>query len=163
MYLPRQVGILASMKIRSGKVGDVQAIHDLISDYAQLDRMIYRPITDIYEDLQRFSVAVDDSGEVVGCCALQVIWSDLAEIKSLAVGRDFAGKGIGKALVGEAVEKASRLGIGKVFTLTLEPVFFEKVGFVKVAMDTLPMKVWSDCAKCSKQDQCDEIAMVISV
>ena len=57
------------------------------------------------------------------------------------------------------LEDAKALGLEKVFTLTLEPDFFDKIGFKKVEKDALPMKVWSDCAKCSKQDHCDEIAM----
>ena len=32
--------------------------------------------------------------------------------------------------------------------------------FVKVDKGSLPMKVWSDCAKCPKQDHCDETALV---
>ena len=51
----------------------------------------------------------------------------------------------------------------KVFALTLEPDFFEKLGFEKVQKATLPMKVWSDCAKCPKQENCDEIAVVKDV
>ena len=47
--------------------------------------------------------------------------------------------------------------------LTLEPGFFEKCGFKQITKESLPMKVWSDCAKCSKQDHCDEIAMAISI
>ena len=41
------------------------------------------------------------------------------------------------------MEKARALGLKKIFTLTLEPEFFEKIGFVQVEKDTLPMKVWS--------------------
>ncbi len=48
----------------------------------------------------------------------------------------------------------------KIFTLTLEPEFFEKLGFERVPKEALPMKVWSDCAKCPKEDHCDEIALV---
>jgi amino-acid N-acetyltransferase len=41
----------------------------------------------------------------------------------------------------------------------MEPAFFEKIGFVRVDTETLPMKVWSDCANCPKQDHCDEVAL----
>jgi len=147
------------MNIREAKVTDVLAIHGLISSYAELDRMLFRSMADIYENLQVFRVAEID-GDVVGCCALQVVWSDLAEVKSLAVKENFLGKGVGKALAESMLKQAEALGVEKVFTLTLEPDFFEKSGFRKVDKDTLPMKVWSDCARCPKQDHCDEIAMV---
>jgi amino-acid N-acetyltransferase len=100
---------------------------------------------------------------VVGCCALEIIWADLAEIKSLAVDGTRKQKGIGKMLVAAAVEQAAALGVPKVFALTLEPEFFEKSGFDIVEKETLPMKVWSDCARCPKQQKCDEIAVVKSV
>ena len=147
------------MEIRSAKISDVEAIHALISSYAERDRMLFCPMSDIYEKLQTFSVAEAD-GNVVGCGALEVIWSNLAEIKSLAVDVTKKEKGIGRRLVTAAIEQAIRLGVPKVFALTLEPDFFEKLGFEIVEKETLPMKVWSDCAKCSKQQNCDEIAVI---
>ena len=150
------------MKIRNARTSDAEAIHLLISYYAELDRMLFCSVADVYERLQIFKVA-EDGGRVVGCCALQVIWSDLAEIKSLAVDEDCSGKGAGRALVGAGIEDARALGVKKVFTLTLEAGFFEKIGFVRVEKDSLPMKVWSDCARCSKQDHCDEIALVYAM
>ncbi len=138
------------------------AIHALISCYAELDRMLFRSLADIYENLQVFQVA-EANGTVVGCCALKVIWSNLAEIQSLAVDKSYFGKGIGRALVNQCLEEARRLGISQVFTLTMEPVFFKKVGFRCVDKKTLPMKVWSDCARCPKQDHCDETAMIIDL
>ncbi len=154
---------LIAMKTRNAKIEDVKVIHSLISSYAELDRMLFCSTSDIYENLQRFKVAELAGSGVVGCCALQVVWSDLVEIKSLAVDKSFAEKGIGKSLVLAALEDAKNIGIQKVFTLTLEPGFFEKLGFRAVDKDALPMKVWSDCAKCSKQESCDETALVYSI
>ena len=147
------------MKIRNAKISDVEAIHSLINSYAEHDRMLFRSLADIYENLQTFSVAELD-GIVVGCCALQIIWSDLAEIKSLAVEQANTEKGIGRMLVADAVEKADQMDLPKLFALTLNSSFFEKLGFSVVEKDALPMKVWSDCAKCPKQQNCDEIAVV---
>jgi len=148
------------MKIRDAIISDAKAINSLISAHAEFERMLFRSLADIYENIQQFKVADVGSEKAVGCCALQVIWSDLAEIKSLAVDKSFSGKGIGRALVLGCIAEAKKLGLERVFTLTLEPGFFAKVGFKEVTKEKLPMKVWSDCAKCSKQDHCDEIAMV---
>ncbi len=150
------------MNIRSAKISDVSRINALISSYAERDRMLFRSMADIYENLQTFTVAEAD-GVVVGCCALEIIWSDLAEIKSLAVDGANKEKGIGKMLVTAAFEQATRLGVTKVFALTLEPNFFEKLGFEVVKKETLPMKVWSDCTRCPKQEHCDEVAVVKNV
>jgi amino-acid N-acetyltransferase len=150
------------MNVRSAKISDVKAINTLISSYAEMDRMLFRSLADIYENLQTFIVAELDN-KIVGCCALEVIWADLAEIKSLAIDEAYKGKGIGRELVAAAVEQAAKLGVPKVFALTLEPAFFEKSGFEIVEKETLPMKVWSDCARCPKQQNCDEIAVIKSV
>ncbi len=147
------------MEIRKAKVTDAQAIQELINYYAEFDRMLFRSVSDIYENLQILNVA-EEKGKIVGCGALQIIWSDLAEIKSLAVAEGQKGKGIGKELVSYMILQAKEMGLPRVFALTLEPEFFEKMGFEVVDKDKLPMKVWSDCAKCPKQDHCDEIAML---
>ena len=150
------------MKIRKAKISDVPVIRELVNYYAELDRMLFRSMADIYENLQTFIVA-DIDGKVVGCCSLEVAWADLAEIKSLAVHKDYQNQGIGKKIVEEAMQSASEIGVLKVFALTLEPQFFIKAGFEIVEKETLPMKVWSDCARCTKQQNCDETAVLKSV
>ena len=150
------------MNVRSAKISDAKAINALINSYAERDRMLFRSMADIYENLQTFIVAELDNN-IVGCCALEVIWSDLAEIKSLAIDGAYKGKGIGNKLVAAAVEQGVKLGVPRVFALTLEPAFFEKSGFAIVEKEALPMKVWSDCARCPKQQHCDEIAVIKEV
>ena len=150
------------MNVHSAKISDAKAINALINSYAERDRMLFRSLADIYENLQTFIVAELDN-KIVGCCALEVIWADLAEIKSLAIDEAYKGKGIGRELVAAAVEQAAKLGVPRVFALTLEPAFFEKSGFAIVEKEELPMKVWSDCARCPKQQNCDEIAVIKEV
>ena len=150
------------MNIRAARVTDVDKINALISDNAEQDRMLFRSKTDIFENLQQFIVA-HDGDCVVGCCALEVIWADLAEVKSLAVETQCRGKGVGRTLVKAAVDMVAQLGVTRAFALTLEPEFFERLGFSTVDTSTLPMKVWRDCARCPKQQHCDEIAMIMPV
>lgn len=147
------------MNIRRAKVQDAKAINALINEYAEQDKMLFRSLADIYENLRSFHVA-ETTGQITGCCALHIIWKDLAEIKSLAVEKSKKGTGTGKALVEASLRQAKELGLPRVFALTLEPAFFEKLGFEKVDRDSLPMKVWSDCARCPKQDHCDETALI---
>ena len=153
---------MQSMEVRSAKIDDAKAIYSLINSYAERDKMLFRSMADIYENLQTFTV-VELNGSVVGCCSLQVIWSDLAEIKSLAVDEKNTGAGAGKMLVTAATEQAHQLGLTRIFALTLYPDFFTKLGFKIIGKDTLPMKVWSDCAKCPKQQNCDEIAVIKTI
>jgi amino-acid N-acetyltransferase len=150
------------MEVRAAKVSDAKAICTLINYYAEHDKMLFRSLAEIYENLQTFSVAAEGA-VVIGCCALEVIWSDLAEIKSLAVDPSHRGTGVGTMLVTAALDQARQLGLPRVFALTLEPGFFQKLGFNIVTKESLPMKVWSDCARCPKQQECDETALVKSL
>lgn len=150
------------MEIRGAKISDAEVIFELIDYYAQRDRMLFRPMAEIYENLQAFIVA-EDEGAVVGCVMLSIIWADLAEISSLAVWQQAKGKGVGRALVQGCIERGRKLGLKKIFALTLEPGFFDRLGFDRINKSELPMKVWSDCARCPKQDHCDEIAVLKQV
>ena len=150
------------MDIREAKTSDAEAIYALVSYYAERDKMLFLSMAEIYENLQRFVVA-EVNGVVVGCCSLWVFWSDLGEVKSLAVDKGSAGKGVGRALVKGIVDRAAEIGLSRIFTLTLEAGFFEKLGFELINKNLLPMKVWSECAKCPKQANCDEIPMTYQI
>ena len=145
--------------IRNARLSDVPQIRELINCYAERERMLFRSLADLYESLRDFKVC-EINAKVVGCCALQVIWSDLAEIKSLAVDPNYQGQGIGRELVLSLLDEARELGLAKVFALTLEEKFFDKLNFHITKRENLPMKVWSDCIACSKQDHCDEVAVM---
>ena len=88
------------------------------------------------------------------------MWGDLAEVYALAVSPKARGKGVGKQLVQACIDKSATLGIKRVMALTYEQQFFEKLGFTVMDRQQLPLKVWSECVRCSKNNACDEIAMV---
>jgi amino-acid N-acetyltransferase len=67
---------------------------------------------------------------------------------------------VGTRLVEACISEAIVLGITRVFALTYRPGFFEKLGFVQVDKSELPQKIWTDCLKCSKFPDCDEVALV---
>lgn len=121
--------------------------------------MLHRSHESVYDTLREFVVA-DDGGELLGCCAIDVVRSDLAEVKSLAVSPSARGRGLGSSLVVEGIERARELGVDRFFALTYEKRFFEKLGFRVVDRQELPDKVWRECIACPKADQCDEIAML---
>lgn len=152
--------------IRPATMVDVPEIHCLITGHAEYNRMLFRSHADLYEHLRDFFVAVenvDGSERIVGCAALELAWRDLAEVKSLAVAEGWQGRGIGSALVRAAVAEGRRLGLAKIFALTRENRFFEKLGFIQVPKEMLPHKVWTDCVRCPLQANCDEIAVVLSL
>lgn len=145
--------------IRPAVMSDVKSIQTLVNYYAKDGEMLSLSLNDIYEKILEF-VVWEEGGEIIGCCALHPTWEDLAEIRSIAVRSDIGKKGVGKALVEKSLETAVTLGISKVFLLTYVPGFFSKLGFEEVEKEQLPKKIWSDCLKCTKFPDCDEIAMI---
>jgi amino-acid N-acetyltransferase len=155
----RQCSTIASDMIRTATIHDVPVMQAIINSHAELGRMLFKSYAELYENLRDFAVYELD-GEVVGCTALAIIWADLAEVRSLAVDVNHQGRGIGRRLVEWCIDEARRLQIRRIMSLTYEQAFFEKLGFVTVTKESLPLKVWSDCVRCPKRDGCDEIAMV---
>ena len=145
--------------IRTATIHDVPRIQEVINSHAELGKMLFKSYAQLYEDLRDFGVFEID-GQVVGCVALTIIWADLAEVRSLAVDEEFLRRGVGRKLVEWSVQEARRLGIRRLFALTYEQAFFEKLGFEVVSKESLPLKVWSDCVRCPKREGCDEIAVV---
>ena len=145
--------------IEKARIGDVEEMHRLINYFADKDEMLPRPLSEIYEHLRDYFV-VRDGARLVGCAALHVMWSDLAEVKSVAVTEAGQRGGIGTRLVDACLAEAREIGLPTVFCLTYKPAFFEKFGFVQVDKMELPRKVWTECYHCSKFPDCDEVAMV---
>ena len=140
---------------------DAAAICELINYYAERGRMLHRSLESVYGSLREFVVAEDDDGTVVGCSAMHIFWSDLAEVKSLAVDAGFARRGIGRELLMCSIRDARQIGAGRLFTLTYETEFFAACGFTPIDRSMLPEKVWRECVQCPKADACDEIAMIL--
>src|SRR3954464_13081898 len=108
------VGMPNPMTIRPATVRDVPAIAALIGTFAQRGLMLFRSHAELYEAVRDFHVAVGPRGGgseevVLGVCALEIIWADLAEVRSLAVDPAAQGRSIGKTLVRTVVEEARGL------------------------------------------------------
>ncbi|NPV80956.1 MAG: N-acetyltransferase [Firmicutes bacterium] len=161
------------MTIRKARITDVENIQQLVNNYADKGLMLPRSLSMLYESLREFMVAEDINisenadgsrkPEILGTGALHVIWSDLAEIRALAVAPHKTGTGIGRRLVESLLAEARDLGIPYVFALTYQPVFFEKCGFTRIEKEQLPQKVWKDCINCPRFPNCDEVALIIKI
>jgi len=150
------------MLIRKAKLKDVPELYNFINEYAKEGTLLPRSLNSLYENIRDFWVCEKD-GEIVGCCALHIVWEDLAEIKSLAVKKDYKGMGVGSSLVEACLREAEELGIKKVFVLTYAQGFFSKFNFEEVEKAKLPHKVWGECINCIKFPSCDEIAMWVDL
>ncbi|MDP8248024.1 MAG: N-acetyltransferase [Candidatus Tritonobacter lacicola] len=153
------------MNYRKARLDDVEGIHLLIGHYARIGDLLPRSRNQLYEHLREFCIA-DDAGSIVGCGALHISWSDLAEIRSLVIQEDYQRRGIASRIVELCIEEALSLGVKKVFALTLpdRTIFFEKLGFEKFPKERLPHKIWSECIHCIKFPyECNEVAVMKNI
>ena len=152
----------SEVTLRVPVVSDVAKMAALINSYAGDALMLPRSHNSLYQHLRDFCV-LEHGDDIVGCGALQVVWEDSAEIRSLAIAEGWQGMGLGRRLVERLLEEAKRIEVPTVFTLTYKPGFFEAFGFAVVSRDTLPHKIWADCLDCPKFPNCDEIAMTLDL
>ena len=149
--------------IRKAKISDVRPIHALLTHFADQGLLLPRSLSEIYDHLRDYAVIQTSDDNIVGVAALNICWENLAEVKSLAVREDYQARGMGRQLVEHCLSEAIALGIYRVFTLTYQSKFFEKLGFNLVDKSLLPQKIWAECIKCPKFPDCDEIAMLVEL
>ncbi len=151
--------------LRKARVGDVKTIHRMINLSSGKGEILPRSLMDIYGSLRDFFIYFDENEKVVaGICAMNIIWENLAEIRSLYVEETYRRQGIARKLVEGCISEAITLGFYRMFTLTNRPEFFKRLGFKEVDRSSLSEKIWSDCFRCSKYpDYCDEVAMIVEL
>jgi amino-acid N-acetyltransferase len=150
------------LKLRKANVKDLKEVQKLINEFARREEMIPRSMNELYENIRDFFVC-EDKGSICGACALHVLWEDLAEVRSLAVKKEYQRMGIGRKLVRRCLADAKGMGINRVFVLTYQSDFFQKLGFSGIDKSALPQKIWGDCIRCPKFPECDEHALILAL
>lgn len=150
---------------RRARPSDTRSILNLIQHYSAKGVMLPRSFAQVVEKVRDFNVALDggDESRVKGIVALHVVGEDLAEVRSLAVAEELQGRGVGHRLMEMCLADAKDMNLPRIFTLTYQTAFFNKLGFEKVEKLTLPQKIWGDCVHCAKFSDCDEIAMIKAI
>ena len=115
------------------------------------------------EFVKIYEMTVEGTEYVIACGGLHVLWEDLAEVCSLAVREDLRKQGLGRKIVMACVDDCRILHLKKVFSLTYQAAFFERIGFHEVDKGVLPQKIWADCVHCAKYPDCDETAMFLEL
>ena len=155
--------------IRRATLEDVLSIHQLIQAYPH--ELILRPVNNIVENIDRFSVAVCDE-QIVACACWQILpeigcpQDATVELQSVAVHKDFRGKGVGKQLVKFVLQRIEGFRPMQAIVLTFEPEFFGSLGFRKIEKTKIIHKIYRGCIYCTKHTDpftCPEIAMALQL
>jgi amino-acid N-acetyltransferase len=133
------------LAVRRARTSDVPAIKQLVDTYAG-KILLEKNLVTLYEAVQEFWVAELD-GKVVGCGALHVFWSDLGEIRTVAVDPTTTGHGVGHAIVKRLLDVARELQLKRIFVLTFETEFFGKHGFTEIEGTPVTAEVFEEMCR----------------
>jgi N-acetylglutamate synthase-like GNAT family acetyltransferase len=148
------------LKIRTAVRTDAKRIHDLIERYMQEGRLLPRQLSELDVHVNRFVVAVDGRGAIVGCGELAPLSHSVAEVRSLVVSEKRRGSGVGRRIVNELRGRARRDGYDDLCVFAHQPAYFAHMGFSIVPHTWLPEKISADCHSCALFRQCGQYAMV---
>ncbi|SLM98614.1 N-acetylglutamate synthase [Brevibacterium yomogidense] len=130
-YRPYPLG--DGLILRRARAADVPAIVELVAPMVDARILVPKERVDYFEGIHEFWLVLelqDDGSEVLaGCAACHLIWSDVAEVRTIATSPAYRGRGIGRTLVEQVLADARVLGAKRVFCLTFETDFFSSLGF----------------------------------
>jgi len=153
--------LVPRVAVRGAVLADVPQLELLMAPYVATGDLLPRSNYDLCRHIKEYAVAAAPGGEIVGCGSLKIYSRELAEVAGLAVHPRWQGAGVGRALLETLTAEARAQELHEVLALTRKPAFFLKLGFVPAEREQFPLKVWADCARCPRQNCCDEVAVVL--
>ncbi|MFO0817233.1 MAG: GNAT family N-acetyltransferase [Pirellulales bacterium] len=114
--------------VRPVRYDDLENILGLIDPFVEQDVLLPRSEGELIELLATSFVA-EDGKRIIGYVSLEIYSIKLAEVRSLAVAREYQRHGIGQRLVAACVDLARRKGIIEVMAITSNEDFFRLCGF----------------------------------
>ena len=144
------------LQIRAARASEADAIARLNNHFADQHLMLRRTPEMISLTIDDYLVAVDERGRILACGCLKTYSPSVAEVAAIAVSPDAQGLGLGRRIVSAVENLARKRGIPEVFALTLEPQFFEALGYLRVDRARYPEKIRRDCIGCARRFACNE-------
>lgn len=139
---PSKAGTLASRTVvRRAVRADATQILELVSEYAAQGLMLPRTLEHIATRIDNYVVAVDKSGRVIACAALEEYSPSLGEVSSVAVSPLHHGGGLGTQVVLGVERLARARDIEELFALSLTDNFFLSLSYVPTTISRYPEKL----------------------
>ena len=148
------------MKIKKPTLNNILDIKAVLKPYVEEGIILNRDDDEIASNIRSYQIVYEDK-KPIAVGALHIFSPFLGEIRSLAVSKEYQGKGVGKKLVHSLLKEAKELDLKEVLVLTYQKDFFEKLGFIEIPKESIPdKKIWADCIKCKFFPNCNEIALI---
>jgi amino-acid N-acetyltransferase len=135
---------VTGISVRRARTSDVRGIRDLISPLVDQRILLGKELVTLFEAVQEFRVAEDETGRLIGAGALHVMWEDLGEVRTLAAAGDWRGRGVGHAILDRLETDARELGLSRLFCLTFETDFFGRHGFTDMGDEAVDPGVYAE-------------------
>ena len=142
--------------IRRALQTEADEIARLNNHFADQAKMLRRSPEMVALAIDDYVVAVDGRSRIVGIGALKEYSPSIAEVAAIAVSPSAQGLGLGRRIVDAVEALARKRGVPEVFALTLEPQFFEALGYQRVDRARFPEKIRRDCIGCARRFACNE-------
>jgi amino-acid N-acetyltransferase len=149
--------------LRFATPADAPALFELIATHLEEGRLLPRTLDDLVVHAPRFVVAVEalaDDDRIVGCAELAPLSPEVAEIRSLVVGRSVRRLGLGIKMVEALNARARAEGFTRLCAFAHDPAFFVRRGFSIVPHTWVPEKIAHDCTTCPLFRNCGQFAIV---
>ena len=142
---------------------DISSMQKLVHEDVENGNILDRNSNEMATTIRSYT-AVKLEDEFIGFVAVHIHTTELAEIRSLVVKKEFRGKSIAKLLIEKAIFEAKSINLEKILVLTYKKELFEHFGFEVIQKESLPdTKIWADCIKCKHFPICDEIALTLDI
>ena len=151
------------MKIINPTLKDIPKIQSLLEPFVLEGIVLKRDNDEVATNIRSY-IAIQKNNQLIAIGALHIYSTELGEIRSLAVDKNYQRQGLGKKIVFELEKNAKKLGLTKLLTLTYQKEFFESLDFKEIPKEEVPsQKVWSDCIKCPHFPNCNEISLIKTI
>ena len=117
-----------TMNIRLARNKDLRPIYALILEATRRGKILKRSLEDIRRNIHHFWV-VEENGQVIACCAIEIYNKKLAEIRSLVVHHGHEKKGIATGLITHCLGVARKRRVYEVLAITDRENLFRRQGF----------------------------------
>ncbi|GHV08122.1 acetyltransferase [Campylobacterota bacterium] len=151
------------MQLAKPTLADIGEMQRLIRVFIDEGTILSRSDEEVANAIRSYTIAkIDDA--IVGFASLYIYTPSLAEVRSLAVGRNSQGHGVGSAIVEALINEARSLKLKQLLTLTYRATFFSRLGFHELPKEEVwHHKVWEDCIRCKHFPVCNEIALTLEL
>ena len=116
------------ISISSADSVELSELKDFLQPYVEAGILLPRTFEEL-RDLVQHGFIAETEGKIVGFVALEIYSSKLAEVRSLAVSREYRQQGLGRELVSRCVQLATEKNILEVMAISSAEEFLRSCGF----------------------------------